>query len=534
MPVQGGRLVYELGEWEVDLTRRELRAHGVLVPIGGRAFEIIEVLVQSAGELVTKRDLMDRVWPGAIVEDNTLQFHISAIRKALGPDRGMLKTASGRGYRLVGGWISRQENTSSADAIDLEPMRSTAEPFQTNLPAAASELVGRSIAVQHLHDLLSAYRVVTLTGPGGIGKTRLAFEVARGLFPSFQGDVRLVELVSVSDPALVPSAVTAALGLSWVATRFPPSPSLGPSAAKRLLLVLDNCEHVIDAAAKLAETIVRMCPRTTILATSREILKIEGEYVYRVAPLDVPLANEEPDNILAHSAVQLFIATTRALHSDFSPDRENLPAIAAICRRLDGIPLAIDLAATRVATLGLQQVAAGLDDRLGMLTGGRRTALPRHQTLRATLDWSYELLPELERLVMRRLAVFAGDFTAEAASLVAAGSEIAASEVVRSLANLVTKSLVTLEVGSAIAHYRLHETTRAYALEKLARKRRVRAEWHDAMPSTFVISLNGQRANGRRVGRPSGWPPTAARLKICVRRWTGLIRQLAMPKSAER
>src|SRR6202030_2528718 len=158
----------------------------------------------------------------------------------------------------------------------------------------------------------------------------------------------------------------------------------------------------------------------------------------------------------------------RALHSDFSPNGENLAVIAAICRRLDGIPLAIDLAATRVATLGLQQVAADLDDRLEMLTGGRRTALPRHQTLRATLDWSYELLPEPERLVLRHLAVFAGGFTAEAASLVAAGGEIAASEVVRSLANLVTKSLVTLEAGSAIAHYRLHETTRAYALEKLA------------------------------------------------------------------
>src|SRR5882757_4083062 len=211
-----------------------------------------------------------------------------------------------------------------------------------------------------------------------------------------------------------------------------------------------------------------MCPRTTILATSREILKIEGEYVYRVPPLDVPSQHEEPDDILGRSAVQLFIATTRAVHSDFSPNGENLPAIAAICRRLDGIPLAIDFAATRVATLGLQQVAASLNDHLGMLTSGRRTALPRHQTLRATLDWSYELLPEPERLVMRRLAVFAGDFTAEAASLVAAGGEIVASEAVCSLANLVTKSLVSVEVGSVIAHYRLHETTRAYALEKLA------------------------------------------------------------------
>src|SRR5712672_503370 len=465
---QGRQLVYESGEWEVDLARRELRARGMPVPIGGRAFEIIEVLVQSAGELVTKNDLSARVWPGAIVEDNTLQFHISAIRKALGSDRGILKTASGRGYRLLGAWTPRQECTSSLDSIDLEPMRSPAEPFQTNLPAAASELVGRANAVQHLRGLLSAYRVVTLTGPGGIGKTRLALEVARGLFPSFEGDVRLVELASLSDPGLVPSAVTAALGLQLGGDEISAERVARAIGAQKLLLVLDNCEHVIDAAAKLAETVVRMCSRTPILATSREILKIEGECVYRVPPLDVPSQHEEPGNIVAHSAVQLFIATTRALQSDFLPNGENLPAIAAICRRLDGIPLAIDLAAARVATLGLQQVAAGLDNRLGLLTGGRRTALPRHQTLRATMDWSYELLPEPERLVLRRLAVFAGDFTAEAASLVAPDSEIGASAVVRSLANLVMKSLVTLETGDAIAHHRLHETTRAYALEKLA------------------------------------------------------------------
>src|SRR5258707_2931184 len=465
---QGRQLVYESGEWEVDLARRELRARGVPVPIGGRAFEIIEVLVQSAGELVTKNDLSARIWLGAIVEDNTLQFHISAIRKALGSDRGILKTASGRGYRLLGAWTSRQESSSSVDSIDIEPMRSPAEPFQTNLPAAASELVGRTNAVQHLRGLLSAYRVVTLTGPGGIGKTRLAFEVARGLFPSFQGDVRLVELVSLSDPGLVPFAVAGGLSLTFGGDESSAEAVAPAIAAHRLLLVLDKCEHVIDAAARLAETIVRMCPRTTILATSREILKIEGEYVYRVPPLDVPSQHEEPDDILGRSAVQLFIATTRAVHSAFSPNGENLPAIAAICRRLDGIPLAIDFAATRVATLGLQQVAASLNDHLGMLTSGRRTALPRHQTLRATPDWSYELLAEPERLVMRRLGIFAGDFTAEAASLVAAGGEIAASEVVRSLASLVTKSLVALDVVSVITHYRLHETTRAYALEKLS------------------------------------------------------------------
>jgi predicted ATPase/DNA-binding winged helix-turn-helix (wHTH) protein len=462
------RLVYESGEWEIDLARRELRARGASVPIGGRAFDIIEVLVRSAGELVTKHDLTNRVWSGAIVEDNTLQFHISAIRKALGPDRELLRTASGRGYRLLGDWTFRQESTSPTGSIDLEPVQIAAEPFQTNLPATASDLVGRTTAVRHLRDLLSAYRLVTLTGPGGIGKTRLALEVARGLFPSFQGDVRLVELASLSDPGLVPSAVAGGLGLKLGGDQISAESVARAIGAERLLLVLDNCEHVIDAAARLAETVIRMCQRTTILATSREILNIEGEHVYRVPPLDVPPQHEEAANISAHSAVQLFIATTRAVQSDFSPHGDDLATIAAICRRLDGIPLAIDFAATRVASLGLHQVAAGLDDRLQMLTSGRRTALPRHQTLRATLDWSYDLLPEPERLVMRRLAIFAGDFTAEAASLVAAGGEIAASEVVRSLASLVTKSLVALDIVSVITHYRLHETTRAYALEKLA------------------------------------------------------------------
>ena len=468
MTTQGRRLVYESGEWEIDLARRELRARGTPVPIGSRAFDIIEVLVRSAGELVTKHDLTSRVWQGAIVEDNALQFHISAIRKALGPDRELLRTASGRGYRLLGDWTFQQESTSPAGSIDLEPVQIAAEPFQTNLPAAASDLVGRTTAVRHLRDLLSAYRLVTLTGPGGIGKTRLVLEVARGLFPSFQGDVRLVELASLSDPGLVPSAVAGGLGLKLGGDQISAESVARAIGAKRLLLVLDNCEHVIDAAAKLAETVIRMCPRTTILATSREILNIEGEHVYRVPPLDVPPQHEEAANISAHSAVQLFIATARSVQSDFSPHGDDLAVIAAICRRLDGIPLAIDFAATRVASLGLHQVAAGLDDRLQMLTSGRRTALPRHQTLRATLDWSYDLLPEPERLVMRRLAIFAGDFTAEAASLVAAGGEIAASVVVRSLASLVTKSLVALDVVSVITHYRLHETTRAYALEKLS------------------------------------------------------------------
>lgn len=452
------------GEWEVDLARRELHVGGRFVPIGSRAFEIIEVLVRSAGALITKDDLMARVWPGAIVEDNTLQVHISAVRKALGPDRGMLKTASGQGYRLLGSWTIRQESTAAA-SVALEPARSPVQPFLTNLPAAGFDLIGRASTVQHVQNLLSAYRVVTLTGPGGIGKTKLALEVARSLFPTFQGDVWLVELVSLSDPGLVPSAVAGVLGLQSGGGEISPDSVARAIGGKRPLLVLDNCEHVVDAAAELVETVVRSCPRTTILATSREILRVEGERVYRVPPLDVPTEyQKEPGNVVEHSAVQLFIARTSALDSEFAPHRENLPAIAAICRHLDGIPLAIEFAAARAAVFGPQQVASRLNDRFGLLTGGRRTALPRHQTLRAALDWSYQLLPEAEQRLLHHLAIFPSGFTLQAAASV---TNDAPSQVAGGISNLVSKSLVTLDSSASTSRWRLLETIRAYALEKL-------------------------------------------------------------------
>ena len=448
----------------MDRTRRELRTHGVPVPLGGRAFDIVEVLAQSAGELVTKDEIFRRVWSGAIVEESTLQVHVSAIRKALGPDRGMLKTAFGRGYRLLGAWTIRQEGRS-ADPVVLQIVPPTA--FATNHPSASFDLIGRTAAVQHLLDFLSTYRVVTLTGPGGIGKSALALEVARTLFPAFGGDAWLVELASLSDPDLVPSAVTGVLGLKLGGDEISAESVARAIGGERLLLVLDNCEHVIDAAAQLVETMVRDCPRTTVLATSREALRIEGEWVYRVPPLEVPPEYwEEPSDVLGRSAVELLVARMRELDSDFSPDSDSLAAIAAICRHLDGIPLAIEFAATRAATLGLQQVASRLDDRFTLLTGGRRTALPRHRTLRAMLDWSYELLPEAERRLFRRLAVFPGGFTLEAAAAVAGDST--APAVAESIANLVAKSVVTRDGSVPAGRWRLLETIRAYGLGRLA------------------------------------------------------------------
>jgi predicted ATPase len=244
--------------------------------------------------------------------------------------------------------------------------------------------------------------------------------------------------------------------------------ALGP---KQLLLVLDNCEPVIDPAARMAEALARANPQLRIMATSREPLRAEGEYLYRVPPLDVPAEDaQDPEDMLRHGAVKLFVARARAAESRFVPDARTAAIIAAVCRRLDGIPLAIELAAARTATLGLEGLAARLDDRFRLLTGGHRTALPRHQTLRATLDWSYELLPEAEHVLLRRLAIFAGGFTLEAATAIGASAEspeIAASDVVDGVANLVAKSLVRAHVGAAVVRYGLLETTRAYAFEKL-------------------------------------------------------------------
>jgi predicted ATPase/DNA-binding winged helix-turn-helix (wHTH) protein len=467
VPAQRPGQVYECGSWEIDLSRRELRAHGVPVPMGNRAFDLVEALVRSAGEVVTKSDLMDSVWSGVIVEEGALQVHISAIRKALGSDRGMLKTAFGRGYRLLGDWTSRQESAVTA-SVAVETVQMPVRSLQTNLPEAAAALIGRSFAIHQLRGLLSAYRMVTLTGPGGIGKTALALETARDFLTDLEATSCLVELASISDPGLVPSAVASALSLK-LGGEISPEAVARAIGVLKLLLVLDNCEHVIDSAARLAEAVVHLCPRTTILATSREMLRIEGEYVYAVPPLDVPPHHEEePDEVLGHGAVQLFVTRTMALRADFAPHRDNLRTIAAICRCLDGIPLAIEFAAARASSLGVREVASRLDDRFALLTGGRRTALPRHQTLRATLDWSYELLPEAEALIFCRLAIFAGPFSLEEAGVVAASSNITAHQVADHIANLVAKSLVTADVGGPVVRYRLLETTRAYALQKLA------------------------------------------------------------------
>ena len=469
MDGETSQAIYAMGECEIDLARREVRIGGSPVPIGGRAFEIVEVLAQAAGELVSKDGLMDRIWPGAVVLENTLQVHAAAIRKALGPHRRLLKTESGRGYRLLGDWTLRRRDTPRVPASTTQVER-LADPPGSTLPLPAAPVVGRAGAVQQLRDLISAYRVVTLTGPGGIGKTSLALQVAHSVVADFPDGIWLVELASVADPGLVPPAVAQALGLKLPAEEEVSAASVARVLGdQHLLLVLDNCEHVIDSTAPLAETLVRLCPRVAILATSREILRIEGERAYRVLPLEVPaIGQREPDQIRGHSAVALFIARAEAQGADLSSRSEILPTIATICRHLDGIPLGIEFAAARAAVLGVEEVALNLSDRFTMLTSGRRTAVPRHRTLRAALDWSYDLLPESEQLLLRRLAVFPSGFTIDAAASVVSDSAIDGSAVRDGIANLVAKSLLTMENTDPPARWRLLETIRAYALQKLS------------------------------------------------------------------
>ena len=465
-------MTVKFGRFQVLPHRREFFAEGVPVALGSRAFDVLMVLIEAGGELVTKDEILSRVWPGMVVEEHSLQFHISALRKVLGEDRGFIKTISGRGYRFVADITTatgeQEALTGRGAALSSPPPLPDAES-STNLPAPTSALIGREVELSEASALVTAHRLVTLVGAGGIGKTRLGLEVARHLRPNFADGVWVAELGPLSDPDLVPVTVATALGLEIVGGAVTPERVASELGAKQLLLVLDNCEHVIDAAASMAEALLRANPTAHVMATSREPLRAADECLYRVPPLAVPAeGTEDIEDLLRYGAVRLFVARVRATEPHFAPDRRIAPAIAAICRRLDGIALAIELAAARAAALGVEAVAAHLDDRFHLLTGGRRTALPRHQTLRATLDWSYELLSEAERVVLRRLSIFANGFALKAATAVAASAEIAASDVIDCVANLVAKSLVMVDVSGATMRYRLLETTRAYAREKLA------------------------------------------------------------------
>jgi predicted ATPase/DNA-binding winged helix-turn-helix (wHTH) protein len=452
------------GRFRLTPHRRELLADGVLVPLGGRALDVLIVLVEACGKLVTKDEFLERVWCGTIVEENTLQFQISMLRKALGEDHGFIKTISGRGYCFIADVTSLAEQppAPAAQAVAAPPPAADRLPA-TNLPALTSDLVGRDAQLADLADVVTAHRLITLVGTGGVGKTRLGLELVRRLRPNYPDGVWLAELASLSDPHQVLPAIAAVFGLTDAAVSA--ERLAAALASKHLLLMIDNCEHVIGAAARVAEALLRAGTSLRIIATSREPLRADGEFVQAVPALDVPAEGaDDTEEVLQHGAVQLFVARARAAGLELSLDARCGATIARICRRLDGIPLAIELAATGAAALGVDGLSVRLDDRFSVLTAGRRTALARHRTLLATFDWSYELLPERERAAMCRLAIFPGGFTLQAAEMVAGGDEGGMTGLVL---GLVAKSLVIADVRGGEPRYRLLETTRAYALEKL-------------------------------------------------------------------
>jgi predicted ATPase/DNA-binding winged helix-turn-helix (wHTH) protein len=430
---------YRFGPAELRPAERQLLVEGRAAHIGARAFDVLVALVDRRDRVVTKDELLDLAWPGLVVEENNLHVQISALRKVLGANA--VSTIAGRGFRFM----------AEVEVIDAPSSPATVRLH--NLPAQLDSFVGREAEIAQLQQMLQGARLVTLTGSGGTGKTRLSLQAARAVQGRFHDGVWLVELAALSDPARVALAAAAALGVKEDAGR-PVIETLARYARDRnMLLVLDNCEHLIQASAELAKRLLEASEGVRILASSREALRITGESVY---PLPALAAND---------SARLFADRATAVHPGFRSEGATSAAVAEICRRLDGIPLAIELAAARVNALPVEQIAARLSDSLDVLKGGDRTSLTRQQTLRASIDWSYDLLSIPERELLRRLSVFAGGWLPGAAQAIATGGDVESENVLELLSHLVEKSLVAKDGDHG--RYRLLDTVRQYARELL-------------------------------------------------------------------
>ncbi len=452
------------GNVEVRPSARELLLDGAPVKLGARAFDVLLALVERRDCVVGKNELLELVWPGVVVEENNLQVQISTLRKLLGPQ--VIATIPGRGYRFAAAVDGDREAGASAsrDLAHVAPAP-PATSSAGNLPPAAPRLLGRDKDIDALAALVPAYRLVSIVGAGGIGKTRLALAAAHRLRSALADGVWLVDLAPLADAQLLPAAVAQALGAALAGGRSPLDEVTDLLRGRDLLLVLDNCEHVVDEASRFASAVLEQTTGVRLLTTSQELLRVEGEHLYRVAPLALP-EGDDVASAQAAGAVALFVERAASLLPDFALGEHNVADVVDICRRLDGLPLAIELAAARVPLLGVAGVRERLHERFRMLTGGARTVLRRHQTLRELLDWSHGLLGEDDRVVFRRAGVFAGSFTLPAAQQTLADARVDEWAVLDHLGTLVDKSLVAVEPGEP-PRYRMLESTRAYALEKL-------------------------------------------------------------------
>jgi predicted ATPase/DNA-binding winged helix-turn-helix (wHTH) protein len=450
------------GPFELSSRERVLRREGAVLPLGSRALDLLIHLAERPGEVIAKQELIDHVWPDVTVEEGSIRVHMAAIRKALGDGQfgnRYIANIKGRGYSFVGTVVSLAGDTESRNAKFRH---------QARLPVRPIMMIGRETVVSEVSDKLRDERFVTLLGPGGIGKTTVALAVGRAAAEEFGGEVYLVDLESLTDPRHVAAAVATSLGLA-LKSKDPGLELVDFVRSRKLLVILDSCEPVIEGVASLAEQLYQQTQEIHVLTTSRELLKVEGEHCYRVLPLDFPPDGSEQtaNAVLRYPAVQLFVRRLAARAGRLVLTDKEAPFVAEICRKLDGIPLAIELAAGQVAVLGLKNTVARLGSRLELLKLSRRTAVRRHRTLKATLDWSYDLLSDAERIVFRRIAPFVGDFTLEGARSVAGELGVGTEEIFDAVAGLVEKSLIATRIDESQAQYRLLDTTRAYALEKL-------------------------------------------------------------------
>lgn len=431
--------------------------------LGRRAMDILLILLKHAGNVVSKQQLIADVWPNSVVEDINLRVHMAALRKALGDGQAgqrYIVTVAQRGYSFVAPY--------SLEQAELHPANPATPSNGHNLPLRRTRMIGRQALVDSLVAHLPRQRFITLVGAGGIGKTTVALRVAEQLIGHYCDGIRLLDLAPINDPRLIAGHLAALLDLS-LHDNEPLSGLANFLRERQMLLVIDNCEHLIDSVALLCESLLRGAPRVHILTTSRESLRAEGEYVQRLESLDCPPAVAKPDRAqaLTFSALQLFVERAMASHDSFELSDAELPLVIDICRRLDGIPLALELAAAQVASLGLDGLLTQLQDSFRLLTHSSQATLARHQTLHATLDWSFQLLNICEQTCLRRLGVFRGGFTLASAAAVIVGEQIEPREVFASITQLVAKSLLSVDVGDEEVFYRLLDTTRRYALEKL-------------------------------------------------------------------
>jgi predicted ATPase/DNA-binding winged helix-turn-helix (wHTH) protein len=455
--------VASFGPFRLFAVERQLKKGDEALQLGGRALDTLIALVERAGEVVSQEELLSRVWPDVTVEEANLRVHIASLRKALGDgreDARFIVTVAGRGYCFVAP-VTRATPQPSGEAAVFDRLQ--------RLPPKLTRMIGRDDTIRGLSAQLMMYRFVSIVGPAGIGKTTVAISAAHLLLNGFNGAVFFVDLAALTDIKLVPTTVARALGLV-VPTQDPLRSLASFIGDRKILLVLDNCEHVIDSAATVAERVVCETPQAHVLTTSREALRVEGEHVHLLHALDCPPEDVSSTSAeaLKYPAVQLFME--RAVASGYGGVLNDIDAriVATICRRLDGIPLAIELAASHAGSLGIRGIAELLDNRFSLLWRGRRTAVPRHQTLNAMLDWSYNLLSQHEKAVLCRLSVFVGDFTFEAACAVAADAETAERVGTEPIASLLAKSLISTTSLHGSTYYRLLETTRIFAQAKLA------------------------------------------------------------------